>query len=139
MENRQQVQKIWPSPGWIGTAHLHAKTVQTWLATFERSSRMAQDLGEISVPLVVQNCKVYWLNGKHQEAGLAQQSTLKVAESMGEDRSVGKGILIADAISGSNDHQVNYAAELCIMHHNNFINQQRLVNGLTFPSVVAEH
>lgn len=95
---RKQVAELWPEIDWIQDAALREQVTRTWIAAFERSPLMPDDLRTIPFTLLVPNCPATFMEHKRCVVHIARRSAEAMQEFLGRALAIDLDTVIAGAI-----------------------------------------
>ena len=92
------MKEIWPEIEWIRDPDLQEKVYQTWEYALEQSVLSAQDLLEIPFTLLVEDCKVTFMEHKRAVVHIAVDAAKAMQKFFGDKLPINMDHLIAGAI-----------------------------------------
>jgi len=95
---KNQVKKLWPELEWIEDKKLREKVKETWELAFSKSDLTAKDLYNIPFTLLVEDCKVSFMDHKRAVVHIAYESAKKMKEFLGKELSIKLDVVVAGAI-----------------------------------------
>ena len=95
---KDEILDIWPEIQWISDDNLKEKVIDCWAYTVERSPLTIADLDEIPFSLLIEGCKVSFLNHKRTTVQLAKQIADTMIENFGDEINIDMDTLIAGCI-----------------------------------------
>jgi len=95
---KEKVLEIWPEINWIKNPELKEKVLQCWIYAIEKSVLSIEDLENIPFSLLIENCKISFMNHKSTAVQLSVEIAKKMKENFGDEISIDMDILKAGAI-----------------------------------------
>ncbi len=95
---KEKVLEIWPEINWIKNPELKEKVLQCWIYAIEKSVLSIEDLENIPFSLLIENCKISFMNHKRTAVQLSVEIAKKMKENFGDEISIDMDILKAGAI-----------------------------------------
>ncbi len=95
---RNEIIGLWPELEWIISDELREKVLQCWIAAFESSTLIPEDLRNIPFSLLIGNHKVSFINHKRTCVQIAVDIAKRMQHNFGEDITINIDYLIAGAI-----------------------------------------
>ncbi len=95
---RDEIKKIWPEIEWIKDADLKEKTYQCWEYAIENSVLSATDLEVIPFSLLINDCKISFMNHKRTCVHLAVEMAKVMQNNFGKEIEIDMDLLISGAI-----------------------------------------
>ena len=95
---RDKVRKIWPEIEWINDQTLKSKVLDCWVYALEKSSLTIKDLETIPFSLLIENCKISFMNHKRTCVKLSVEMAKTMQYNFGREIKINMDYLIAGAI-----------------------------------------
>jgi putative nucleotidyltransferase with HDIG domain len=108
---RDRLKKIWPEIEWIKDADLKEKVYQVWEYALEQSVLSPEDLLEIPFTLLIEDCKVTFMEHKRAVVHIAVEAAKVMERFFGEKLPINKDHLISGAILIDVGKLIEYARE----------------------------
>lgn len=95
---KDEVLKIWPEINWIKDQNLRDKVLDCWIYAIEKSVLNIDDLNKIPFSLLIEDCKVSFMNHKRTAVQLSVDIANRMKENFGDQIKIDMDILTAGAI-----------------------------------------
>ncbi|MEE9167219.1 MAG: HD domain-containing protein [Candidatus Neomarinimicrobiota bacterium] len=95
---RDEVLQLWPEIEWIEDTVLRGKVTDCWEYAIENSPLSPEDLRNIPFSLLVEDCKISFMNHKRTAVHLAVEIAKIMQQNFGDEISIDMDTLIAGAI-----------------------------------------
>ncbi len=95
---REKLGEIWPEIEWIQDPGLKEKVYQTWEYALEQSVLAPEDLLKIPFTLLIEDCKVTFMEHKRAVVHIAVGSAKAMQQFFGDNLPINMDYLIAGAI-----------------------------------------
>lgn len=95
---REKVKKLWPELEWIKNSSLKEKVLDCWTYAVENSVLEPEDLEVMPFSLLIDNCKVTFMNHKRTCVHLAVEMAKIMQKNFGSEIKIDMDTLIAGAI-----------------------------------------
>ena len=95
---REKLKEIWPEIEWIEDPELKEKVYKTWEYALEHSVLSPEDLLKIPFTLLIQDCKVTFMEHKRAVVHIAVRAAKAMQEFFGDSLPINMDYLIAGAI-----------------------------------------
>ncbi|MCH8325306.1 MAG: HD domain-containing protein [Bacteroidetes bacterium] len=95
---KDKVLTIWPEINWIKNNGLKEKVLQCWIYAIENSVLSIEDLEEIPFSLLLNDCKISFMNHKRTAVQLSVDIANRMKENFSDEIEIDMDTLIAGAI-----------------------------------------
>jgi putative nucleotidyltransferase with HDIG domain len=95
---KEKVLSIWPEINWIQNKDLREKVLSCWVYAIENSVLSPEDLQVIPFSLLINDCKISFMNHKRTAVQLSVDIAKRMKENFKDQISIDMDILIAGAI-----------------------------------------
>ncbi|MBS3766803.1 MAG: HD domain-containing protein [Candidatus Cloacimonetes bacterium] len=95
---KNQVKELWPELEWIENEELRGKVRKTWELAFSKSDLTPKDLHNIPFTLLVEDCKVSFMDHKRAVVHIAFESAKKMKKFLGTELAIDLDVVVAGAI-----------------------------------------
>jgi|TARA_B100000315_G_scaffold188911_1_gene178684 putative nucleotidyltransferase with HDIG domain len=95
---KDKILEIWPEIQWISDDNLKEKVTDCWAYVVERSPLTIADLDKMPFSLLIEDCKISFLNHKRTTVQLAKQIANTMIENFGDEIKMDMDTLIAGCI-----------------------------------------
>ncbi|MCH8012914.1 MAG: HDIG domain-containing protein [Candidatus Marinimicrobia bacterium] len=95
---REKVIELWPEINWIENDDLQEKVIDCWEYAIEKSAISPDDLRTIPFSLLIEDCKISFMNHKRTCVQLAVEMARIMQNNFGDEIEIGMDTLIAGAI-----------------------------------------
>lgn len=90
--------ELWPEIQWIEDGDLREKVTQCWEYALEKSALSADDLRKIPFSLLIEDCKISFINHKRTTVQLAVEMAKIMKQNFGDEVKINMDTLIAGSI-----------------------------------------
>ncbi len=108
---RNKLKEIWPEIEWIKDADLKEKVYQVWEYALQQSVLSPEDLLEIPFTLLIEDCKVTFMEHKRAVVHIAVEAAKVMERFFGEKLPINKDHLISGAILIDVGKLIEYAQQ----------------------------
>ena len=98
MATTDKVEAIWPEIQWIEDSRLRQQVIDAWAYAIDNSPLTEEDLETIPFSLLIEGCKVSFMNHKRTAVQLSVDIAKRMKTNFGDDIHIDMDILIAGAI-----------------------------------------
>ena len=95
---RNELREIWPEIEWVQDPELKEKVYQTWEYALQQSVLSPKDLERIPFTLLIQDCKVTFMEHKRAVVHIAVNGAKAMQEFFGNNLPINMDYLVAGAI-----------------------------------------
>jgi putative nucleotidyltransferase with HDIG domain len=95
---KAKVLKIWPEINWIENKELREKVLNCWIYAIENSVLSPDDLEVMPFSLLINDCKITFMNHKRTAVQLSVEIAKRMKENFGNEIKIDMDLLIAGAI-----------------------------------------
>jgi len=95
---KANILKIWPEIEWIKNNELKEKVLNSWIYAIEHSVLTPDDLEKIPFSLLIDDCRITFMNHKRTAVQLAVEMANVMQKNFGDEIQIDMDILIAGAI-----------------------------------------
>ena len=95
---QDKIKKLWPELDWINDSELRQKVTDCWIYAVEQSVLTPEDLEVIPFSLLIDDCKITFMNHKRTAVQLAVEMAKIMKNNFGDQISINMDYLIAGAI-----------------------------------------
>ncbi|MCH7732821.1 MAG: HDIG domain-containing protein [Candidatus Marinimicrobia bacterium] len=95
---REKVIELWPEINWIENDDLQEKVIDCWEYAIEKSALSPDDLRTIPFSLLIEDCKISFMNHKRTTVQIAAEIAKTMKDNFGDEVNIDMDTLIAGAI-----------------------------------------